>query len=286
MSSPVFSAELDRAYDQAAWASNMEEVIQRYGLLSEQTRTAIGRPQRIAYGTGPDEGFDWYKAGTERAPAVVFVHGGAWRRGAAKDYAFPAQMLIPAGIGFIGLDFSAVTDAGGELAILVDQVRRAVAWVFQNGGALGVDPQRIVLVGHSSGAHLAAMTLSTDWARYPLPANPIKAGMLISGVYDLGPLRRTARSGYMRIDDAIERAFSPLHHVSSLQSPILLAAASADSPEFVRQAKTYASAARNAGKDISFILGEGYNHFEILETLASPQGFLGRSLIELIKANA
>lgn len=277
--------DLDTLYDQAKWAANMQEVIGRYGLLSDATRAAIGEPLRLSYGPADVERLDLYKARQNGAPIAVFVHGGGWRGGSAREYAFPAEMLVKAGIHFVTLDFSSVVAANGSLAVLVDQVRRALQFVFQNCADMGGDPKRIYLAGHSSGAHLAGMALSTDWASRGAPAEPIKAGLLVSGIYDLGPVRQTSRSAYVSIDDAAERDLSPIHQVERLRAPVLLAVGSTESPAFQQQAQAYADAATRSGKRMTLVRAESYNHFEILETLGNPYGLLGRHLLELIGAN-
>jgi arylformamidase len=279
---PAGKEDIEAAYDQAKWAPNMHHVLARYVFLSDATRTVVGKPERVSYGTEKQESLHIYKANTRHAPIVIFVHGGGWRGGAAADFAFPAEMLLATGVHFIAVDFFTIAEAKGDLDILIDQIRRALAWIFQNSDRFGGDPSRLYIVGHSSGAHLAAMALSTCWSDYGLPSNLVKGGVLVSGIYDLGPLRHTSRISYISIDDRVERELSPLHQVSNLSAPLFIAVGTAESPEFRRQAQTYAEAGMKAGKKVQTIVGEGYNHFEILETLANPYGVLGRNLLSLL----
>jgi len=283
--SPI-SQELDAAYDQAKWAPNMQEVIARCSLLSDAARGAIGEPIRLSYGPANEEQLDFYAADRDQVPIVAFVHGGGWRGGTARDYAFPAEMLRAAGINYAALDFSSVSATNGDLTVLVNQVRRAVAWIWRNCSNLKADANRIIIVGHSSGAHLAASALSTRWSDYNIPGNPIRAGVLVSGIYDLGPLRQTSRGKDLRIDDHVERELSPLHQIASLDAPLLLTVGSKESPEFRRQAEDYTQAVTSSGKRARFVIGENYNHFEILETLGSPYGLLGRGLLGVIKSES
>jgi arylformamidase len=180
------------------------------------------------------------------------------------------------------LDFSTVDDTKGELAVLVDQVRRAVVWVHRNCDDFGGDPAHLYVVGHSTGAHLAAMALSSGWAEHGLPEKPIRGGVLVSGIYDLGPLRRTSRAKYINLDDDAERRLSPLHQIARLSSPLLLAVGSKESPETRRQAHIYAQAVTQAGKQVELVVGETYTHFDILETLGNPFGLLGRNLLKFV----
>jgi arylformamidase len=260
----------------------MHHILARYAFLSDATRAVVGDPKSFSYGTEKQESLHLYKVKKRRAPIVIFIHGGGWRGGSAAECAFPAEMLLAAGAHFIAVDFFTIGEAKGDLDILVHQIRRACGWIFQNSARFGGDPRRLYIVGHSSGAHLAAMILSTCWSDYGFPSDLIKGGVLISGIYDLGPLRQTSRVSYVHIDDRVERDLSPIHQLSNLSAPLLIAVGTAESPEFRRQAQSYADAATKAGKKIQTIVGEGYNHFEILETLANPYGVLGRNLLNLL----
>jgi arylformamidase len=278
--------DLEAAYDQSKWAANMQQLLARYALLSDAARAVVGEPARLAYGTARDEGLDLYRADSDRAPVVIFVHGGAWRSGTAREYGFPAEMLVKAGVHFLCVDFSTVMDAKGDLDVLIEQVRRAVAWTWQNCASFGGDARRLYLVAHSTGAHLAAMALSTPWAERGLAADLIKGGMLVSGTYDLAPLRHTSRRDYIRLDDDAVRRASPVHHAERLAAPVVLATGSQESPELLRQTDGYAGALARAGKQARRIVGETYNHFEIVETLACPYGLLGRQLLDLMNGGA
>ena len=98
--------ELDDAYDQSVYAPNQPQVTARYATNSEITRARLGAPRRFAYGSAPVEGLDVFAAKRSNAPVNVFVHGGAWRGGLAKNYAFPAESFVSAGAHFVVLDFS------------------------------------------------------------------------------------------------------------------------------------------------------------------------------------
>lgn len=119
--------------------------------------------------------------------------------------------------------------------------------------------------------------LTTDWAGdFGLPADAVRGGLVISGMYDLEPVRLSARSDYVRFTDAVVEALSPQRHIGRLTCPLVIAYGTLETPEFQRQARDFAATARNAGKPVELLVAEGYNHFEILETLASPYGLLGR----------
>ena len=272
---------LDDAYDQSVWATNGKQLLDRYAVLSEDVRTRLGAPQRFSYGATPVEALDVYRA-ADGAPILVFIHGGAWRSGTAKEWAFPADLFVHRGVHFVVPDFVSVVDAGGNLSAMAAQVQSAIAWTYRNAERFGGDRKRIFLSGHSSGAHLAGVALTADWKHLGLPADLVKGGVLLSGMYDLKPVRRSARSRYVHFDDATEQALSPQRHLDRLHARLVVAYASLDSPEFQRQSRELAAAVKAAGKPVDLLVARGYNHFEAPETLGNPFGLLGRAALAQI----
>jgi len=284
---PVFldydQAALDAAYDQAAYAPNREQLIKRRIRDSVRARQRIGDPERAAYGAAEIEQLDIYRTGRAASPVFIFIHGGAWRSGRSRDFVTPAEMFTTAGAHYVVPDFAWVQDVGGSLIVLADQVCRTVAWVHRNAADFGGDPNRLYLGGQSSGGHLAAVALTTDWQRnFGLPADIIKGGMCISGMYDLAPVRLSARSAYVKFDDAMVAALSPICHLEQLHAPLVVAYGTCETPEFQRQNREFATAVKAAGKRVQLLVGEHYNHFELPETLANPYGLLGRAVLDLM----
>ena len=217
---------LDDAYDQRVYAPNADLVLKRYASNSEAVRARLGPPKRYAYGPSAIEGLDVYATARPNSPVNVFIHGGAWRGGMAKDFAYPAELFVNAGAHYVVLDFINVLQAGGSLLPMAEQVRRGIAWLRRNAQSFGGDPERIYLSGHSSGAHLAGVVLTTDWKKeFDLPPDTIKGGLCCSGLYDLKPVRLSARSSYVKFTDDIERALSSQRHLDKLQAPLIVAVA-------------------------------------------------------------
>jgi arylformamidase len=276
-------AELDAAYDQSRYAPNQEQVKRRRINGSEAAIRRLGPPKRFAYGSAPIESLDVHVTKRANAPINVFIHGGAWRSGAAREFAFAAEMFVNAGAHYVVLDFNAVHEVGGSLLPMADQVRRAVAWVYRNAETFGGDRNRLYVTGHSSGGHLAGVVLTTDWTEFGLAADIIKGGLCISGMYDLKPVRLSARSSYVNFTDEMEEALSSQRHLDRLHAPIIVAHGTLETPEFQRQARDFAAAVHAAGKPVTLLVADGYNHFEILETLGNPYGLLGRAVLEQMK---
>jgi arylformamidase len=276
---------LDDAYDQLVWAPNRDQLTKRRIANSALVRARIGEPKRFAYGPTPIEALDLYPAAGKSgalAPVAIFIHGGAWRAGTASDYGFLAEPFVHAGAHFAVLDFINVDDAGGSLFPIAEQVRRAIGWVFRNAERFGGDRDRLYLVSHSSGSQLAGCAVTHDWSKEGVPANILKGATLSSGMYELKPVRLSKRSKYVKFTDAMEHELSAIRHLDKLATPLIVSYGSYESPEFQRQTRDFATAVKAAGKPIELLVGDGYNHFEMLETLANPYGLLGRAVLAQI----
>ncbi|MFL5070882.1 MAG: alpha/beta hydrolase [Xanthobacteraceae bacterium] len=276
--------ELDDAYDQAVYAPNIQQILKRCARNSELVRERLGAPRRFAYGTTPIEGLDVFPTRAANAPINVFVHGGAWRRGLAKNYAYAAEMFVNAGAHQVVLDFINVIEAGGDLMAMAQQVRRAVAWVYRNAASFGGDPERLYVCGHSSGGHLTGVLLTTDWQKdFGLPPTIIKGGVCGSGMYDLKPVRLSKRSSYVKFTDEVEQALSAQRHIDKLTAPVTLVYGTEETPEFQRQSRDFAAAVKAAGKPATLVVTEGYNHFEVMESLGNPYSAFGRAVLEQMR---
>jgi arylformamidase len=276
--------ELDDAYDQLVYAPNRDQLTRRRIANSAAVRQRIGEPLRFSYGPTPVEGLDVFPAfptaaGGGGGPVAIFVHGGAWRTSTASDYSFIAEPFVRAGGNCVVLDFTTVDDAGGSLFPIAEQVRRAIGWVYRNADKFGGDRDRLYLLSHSSGSHLAGCAVTHDWSMDGLPRDILKGAALSSGMYDLKPVRLSKRSAYVKFTDAMEQELSAIRHLDKLATPLIVSYGTYETPEFQRQTRDFAAAVKAAGKPVELLVGEAYNHFEMLETMANPYGLLGRAAL-------
>lgn len=277
-------AELDAAYDQAPWAPNQVEIAKRNAQKNATALARLGPPRRLTYGLTDIEKVDLYLTKSSNASINVFIHGGAWRAGSAASVAFMAETFIDAGSHFVAIDFNNALETHGDLTTIAEQIRRAIAWVYKNAFDFGANREQLYVSGHSSGAHLAAVALTTDWQRrFDLPANIIKGGLCCSGMYDLYPVSLSARSTYVNFTDGVIQALSPQRHLDTLGAPMIVAHGTLETPEFQRQSREFAAAVKAADKPVTLLIGDGYNHFEMQETMGNPYGLLGRAALAQMK---
>ena len=279
--------ELDDSYSQELWAPNQTELDKRNAQKSAQAVGRLGPPRRLAYGPAEAEKLDLYQTQRPNAPINVYIHGGRWRVGSAALYAYQSEMFVDAGAHFIALDFNNVDETKGDLMVMADQVRRAVAWVYRNAGSFGGDPNRLYVSGHSSGAHLAGVVVTTEWRQdFGLPMNIVKGALLASGMYELRPVSLSARSSYVNFTSQVLEALSSQRHLDSLTAPIVVAYGTLETPEFQRQNREFAAAVKAAGKVADLIVLNGYNHFEVAESLGNPYGLLGRAVLRQMQLSS
>jgi arylformamidase len=278
--------DLDDAYDQSVYAPNRDQVLKRCVRNSELVRERLGPPKRFAYGPTTIEALDVFTTRVPNAPVSIFVHGGAWRAGLAKNYAYAAELFVDAGAHYVVPDFNNVLETGGDLMVMAEQVRRAVAWVYGNAKSFGGDPERLYVCGHSSGGHLTGVLLTTDWQKdFSLPPTLIKGGVCGSGMFDLKPVRLSKRSSYVKFTDEMEEKLSAQRHIDRLAAPVALVHGTLETPEFQRQSRDFAAAVKAAGKPVTLAVMEGYNHFEVMEQLGNPYSLFGRAVLTQMGLN-
>jgi arylformamidase len=258
-------AGLDAQYEQRTFVPHADEIIRRYGTASDAVRARLGEPETLRYGASEVEALDLY--GAARDKFLVFVHGGAWKRMSRRVNAFAAESFVQAGAAYAAVGFGLLPSI--TLPEMAAQVCRALQ-LIQDRFA----PRRLALVGHSSGAHLAACALT----RLP----HISAALLISGVYDLLPVRLSARNDYVRLDPGLEDEYSPIRHAGRIRCPVTVAWAEKEGAEFARQSRDFASVLQNNGLLAGTIEGKRLNHFDILETLGDPASPLGRAALNML----
>ena len=271
---------LDDAYDQAVWAPNQGLIQERRNSAAANAYARLKR-RRLSYGATPIEAFDFYDCGKAHAPIVIFIHGGAWRAGDASVFAHMAEPILAMGAHAAILDFTNIDPVDGHLEIMAAQVRAGAAYIIGHCKELGVDPARIFVIGHSSGAHLSSCVLTNDWAAHNLSAAPLAGVMLISGMYELEPVRRSKRSLYVKFTDELVQDLSAMRHLDLVHCPVIVCHGTQESPEFIRQAQDFAAALKSAGKQAELIVVQGANHFEMLESFHNPFSFIGRAAARL-----
>jgi arylformamidase len=281
MATPVFrdydQKALDAEYDNRAKVKDALSWMARYGAESGRARAELPLRFDVPYGAHYAERLDIFPAdGPGPAPVHVFIHGGYWHRMDKADFSYVARGLRPAGAATVVLDYGLVPAI--DLDELVRQCRAAIAWVHRHARQWGGDPDRIAISGHSAGGHLVAMLLATDWAASGVPADVVKAGCAISGLYDLEPIRLCYLNRVLALTPEVARRNSPVHLAPPRPTPLILAVGGTEGPEYHRQTNELAAAWRARGVPVEVMDMAGHDHFSIVAELQSPSSEMARAI--------
>ncbi|WP_425826802.1 alpha/beta hydrolase [Streptomyces fractus] len=254
----------------------------------ESERAVRGLPghRDIVYDEPSGERLDVWGTGGRPRPALVVVHGGYWRMLSRHDTAFMARALADAGVATVSVDYSLAPDA--DLEEIVRQVRAAVAWVHCHGAAYGLDPDRIVVAGSSAGGHLAAAAMCGGWqAALGLPGDVVKAGLPISGLFDLRPLVDSFANEWLHLDEARAAVLSPLL-APPPEGPApraVVAVAEHDGSGFLAQSRSF-HAAWSRHADSELLVVPGRHHYDVFLDLADSNSALFAKCVELVRSTA
>jgi len=254
--------ELDAQYNQATLVPDISKYLKYWNEAGDAARRSLNFEKDIAYGDMGVELLDIFRADSPSAPIHIHIHGGAWRQLSKEHAHYPAPYFVSAGAIFIALNFGLAPEF--SLNEIVDQVRRAVNWVWKNADSFGGNKEKIFLSGISSGAHLAACVLSGGWhENYKLPENVVKGAVLASGPYDLEPVRLSARNDYLKLSQIDADRNNSLKHIPKQGPAIIVCWGEGELEEFQRQGQAYASAWKSAGNSCQSIILKGLNHFDV-----------------------
>ena len=245
---------------------DFEDHFAEWRCLSAQARGDLANEVDVPYGDGPNMTLDLFPADGTDNPLLVFIHGGYWRSMDKEDHSFPALGFVPDGISVASINYALAPSV--TLDEIVAQCRAAIVWLHANAARANASAERMHVCGHSAGGHLTATMLSTDWTAHGLPANTIKSGTPISGVFDLRPLLKTSSNADVRLDEASAERNSPALHLPATGNPMLAIVGLGETDEFVAHSRDYAAAWQGAGFQGGYLGIPEVHHFNILTDLA------------------
>jgi len=280
-------AEFDAEYNLRAGRPDYEvTVIPGWIENSEKARDNLDCSLDIRYGTGDRQKLDVFRCDDPAAPTLVYFHGGYWQRGDKSIYSFIAAPFVQVGISVIVVGYDLCPDV--TITRISEEAREAMAYIWAHGEALGINRDRITVMGHSAGGHITQMMMATDWSAFGdgLPVDLIKAGMPVSPLSYLEPVRLTeALNAGIRMDAAEAEAESPMtNHPPATDAPQLVVVGGAETSEFHRQARMYAEAFQTEARDIGLYIVPDVDHFDELNVLVDPNSPFFKKSCDMIHA--
>jgi len=276
-------ADLDAQYNPRAATPSFFHHIRRWSDASELAREKFQARLDLAYGPEARERLDFFPVPGKVSPLLIFVHGGDWQSLDKSGFTFVAPPFLERGIAVALVNYGlAPATALGDM---VEQIRRAVAWLYRNAAELDIDATRIHLAGHGAGAHLAMMAASMPWRPYELLGQPVRGAIGLGGIYDLEPVRFSFLNASLRLDRDESWRLSPVHWTPPARCRVLAVSGGRESLELRRQARGLAAAWRGHGAAVETIELPGEDHFSLLGLLAAPDSPLGRAaLVQVLES--
>ncbi|GAC1541376.1 MAG: alpha/beta hydrolase [Vulcanimicrobiaceae bacterium] len=223
----------------------------------------------LRYGSHERETFDFFPPARAGAPLFVWVHGGYWRRLSKDQFSFVAAPVVAAGGAVAVLNYPLAP--GPSLDDIVASVRRGYARALAHASGHGVDVTRTVVGGHSVGAQLAGAIVAQ---------NAVRGALVLSGIYDLEPIRRSSINDWIALDEASARRNSPLYARPHTVCPLVASVGGLEQAEFQRQQSRYVDAWRAWGGSARTIDASQHNHFTIVLELVDARSPLTQALLE------
>ncbi|RAI60470.1 alpha/beta hydrolase [Roseicella frigidaeris] len=266
-------AERDAAYDNTGAVADSAALIAARVAASAEFRASHGGPLDLPYAPAERTRWDLFPAAEARAPCLVFIHGGYWQRNRREDFAVLAEGALARGWAAALPGYTLAPEA--SLTRIAGESRAALDWLRAEGPAHGIAGP-ILLAGWSAGGHLAAACLDH-------PA--VAAGLAISGIFELAPIRDTVLNEKLQLTAAEIEALSPLRQ-PMVPKPLGIAYGTAELPELQRQSRDFQAARAAAGCPGPLIAVPDADHFRILDALRAPDGLLLRAAAELLRRAA
>jgi arylformamidase len=264
-------AELDRAYDNRGAVPDSAAHLARWAEASAELYRTVPAHRDLHYGADPRQRLDFFRARHLGRPTVFFIHGGYWQWGDKEDEAFIAAGPLAHDINVAVVEYTLCPQI--SLAGMVAEIHAALTWLIPLLPELGADPARLVVAGSSAGAHLAAMMAGRS---------DVKGSLLVSGIYELEPIRQSRLNAALRLDVMSSMHKSPILNLPGRAGPACLAVGRDELPEMLRQTSDYYQAWIGGGLPGWQAVLDGVDHFTILDELADPNGRLTAALLRLL----
>ena len=228
----------------------------------------------LRYGPRERNRIDFLKA-ADGAPTLLFIHGGYWQMRSKEVFTVVAEGAMAHDINVALIGYTLAPDA--TLDEIVAEIHAGIGFLSGQLPALGAAAEGIVVSGWSAGGHLTAMALS-----HP----KVRAGMAISGIYDLEPIRHSYLNDKLRADEATSRRNSPMTWEGGPLKPLSLVVGSAELPLLRKQTADFAGHRARYGLPVTYEEIPGADHFTIMHEMMSPKGRITTLIRQLFERTA
>ncbi len=274
--------QLRMQYNPSRSIAEAPQIFQSWKDRSADFRSRAKVKVDIPYGEHPAARFDLFLPEAPTPRLHVYIHGGYWQAFGKNDFSFMAEGLTKAGlaVAVLGYPLCPVVPLQG----VVRHARLALSYLWREAASLGLRQEKIQISGHSAGAHLCAMLIATLWPKFHegLPDEIVHSAMMMSGVYDLEPLRHIETGRALQLTPELAKRLSPISLRPAGKARLLLATGGLESVEFKRQSAILGRGWARYGSPIEVISFTNRNHFTILDELAPVKSPMVKRAFDLL----
>jgi hypothetical protein len=268
-------AKLDRAYDNRGHVADFAASLAHWAEESAALYRRAEVHRDLRYGPAPRQRLDFFPARSAGRPTVFFIHGGYWQWCDKEDESFVARGPLAHDINVAVVEYTLCPEV--SLDGMLAEIHAAVDWLTPRLPVLDADPEQLIVAGSSAGAHLAAMLAGR---------RDVKGSLLISGLYELEPIRLGRLNDVIGMDRDMAVRNSPVLQLPDKAGPVCFAVGEDELPEMIRQTRDYHerwTASTLPGWDLTV---SGANHFTIMDEMADPNGQLTAAILRLCGVSA
>jgi arylformamidase len=243
---------------------------------ADSAKLRAQRPKHLnlAYSQGERTKWDLYPASDPKAPCFVHIHGGYWQRGSREIFACLADGVLARGWSAALPGYTLAPDA--SLTQITKELRTAFDWLAAQGASHGIEGP-VIISGWSAGGHLTAFMLD-----HP----KVAAGLSISGVFELAPLRDSPHvNDKLKLTEVEIETLSPIR-LPGVNKPLAIAYGTGELPAMIGSSRDFHAYRSQSHLPGSLIPVVKANHFTILDELRQPNGGLTRAVVRLAEDSA
>ncbi len=228
----------------------------------------------IRYGDGPKMTFDLYGVDAA-APTIIFFHGGYWRALDKRDHVCVVEGLLRGGLNVVNFNYDLCPDV--TLSELNDEIAAGIHYVASNRTSLGLGDSGLFMMGHSAGAHAAAVAISI-----PETAELLDGIIAVSGIYDTRAVRRTSINADVRMSEEEAARLNALTMAPHHDLRILCVVGADEPAAWIGQSVAYHEMASEHVGDCRLAAVPETDHFSVLEKSADPDHPIGRRILDFV----
>jgi arylformamidase len=266
----------DFEYSPSKCVSNASSYFEQWLKDSAEARAALVNYKRnLSYGEGEREIIDLFFA-ENSTKWLVFIHGGYWQAFTKEHFSYIAPPLVKSGYNVAVVEYHLCPEV--TIPIIIEQCRKAIAWLYRHTLDYGKTCEEMVISGHSAGGYLTAMMFATEWEKYNMPVEIIKGGIAISGLFDLEPLVQTNINNPLHLNNESAHAISPIYFKPTIHAPMVLAVGALESSEFHRQSRLIFEHEAWQAIAQELISIENTHHFDVVDLVSDTTGVMWAGL--------